>query len=201
MCWNAPVSIASFLTGIIVSFGIGFLALKQQKYELAVLSFGWSWVLCMQLFEYYLWIDPSNNLFYSRWAFVFNITQPLLLGFIFLAFFEHPTPNKITACLLLFLYTFYMLYYTKDLIINVSEKNHIQYNWWGKELPYGGLVYILTLCAVFLLLVRPFGWSSRTLAVILILLLLSAIFYSDCVASLWCFYAISIPVISYFLYI
>lgn len=200
MCWSAPVSIASFLTGIIVSFGIGFLALKQKKTELAVLSFGWSWVLCMQLFEYYLWTNPSNNSLYSRWAFVFNITQPLVLGFLFLAFFEHPTPNKIAACVLLFFYTFYMLYYTSDLVIHVSENKHLQYNWWGKELPYGGLVYILTLCAVFLLLVRPFGWSFRTLAVILLLLLLSALFYSDCVASLWCWFSVCIPLISFIMY-
>jgi hypothetical protein len=199
MCWNAPVSLASFLAGLLVSFGMGFLALKHKKIELAVLSFGWSGVICMQLFEYMIWMYPNNNI-YARWAFVFNITQPLLLGLLFLAFFEHPSSNKIAVCSLLFFYTFYILYYTNDLIIHVSEKDHLQYNWWGKELPYGGLIYILTLCGVFLLLVRPLGWSVRTLAMILLLLFISSLFYSDCVSSMWCFFAVFIPIISFIMY-
>jgi hypothetical protein len=199
MCWNAPVSLASFITGLLISFGIGITAIRQKKPELAVLSFGWSWVICMQLFEYFIWTNPTDNSIYARWAYVFNITQVLVLGLLFLAFFEHPKQNKIIACGILFLYSCYMFYYAQDVITSVSQKKHLQYNWWS-QLPYGGIIYILTLCSVFLLLVRPSGWSIRTLAIILLLLWISAIFYSDCLASLWCFFAISVPVISFIMY-
>ena len=199
MCWNAPVSLASFLTGLIVSFGIGFLALKQKKMGLAVLSFGWSWVICMQLFEYFIWTRSDQNNVYARWAFVFNITQILLLGFLFLTFFDHPTPNKIVACFILFIYTFYMLYYSHKVMTNISKKEHLHYDWWG-QLPGGGWIYVISLCAIFLLLVRPFRWSFRTLILIISLLLISSFFYSNSIASMWCFFSVSVPIFSYLLY-
>jgi hypothetical protein len=199
MCWNAPVSLASFLSGLLVSFGMGFLALKQKKIELAVLSFGWSWVICMQLFEYFIWTHPEDNNVYARWAFVFNITQILLLGLLFLTFFDHPTPNKIAVCSILFVYVFYMLYYAHDAMINISKQEHLQYNWW-ETLPLGNWVYILSLCAVFLLIIRPFAWSLRTLGVIIFLLLISTLFYSNSIASMWCWFSVSVPIFSYLLY-
>jgi hypothetical protein len=72
-----------------------------------------------------LWTDNSEELF-NKFRIIFEFLF-LVLGLLFLTFFNHPTPNKIGACLLLFMYTFYILYYTNDLILHVSEKKHLQY--------------------------------------------------------------------------
>jgi len=202
MCWNASVSLTTFLLGIITSGLIGVIAYRQKKYPLSALSFGWMWVVCMQLFEYYIWMNQEENEVASRWAYVFNVTQILVLALIFLVFFDnYPKTNKYIATTLLLFYMTYILYYGSTLgemktTTGGCASPHLQYGWWDK-MPYASTIYILALILIFVLIVRPLYWSMMTLIMILILLFLSTIFYSKSVASMWCFFAVSIPLISY----
>lgn len=203
MCWNATASLTAFISGIFASLIVSMIAYKQKKWQLFALSIGWTWVIFMQLWEYFIWKNPppsSQNIFYSKLAFVFNVTQVLLLGLIFLTFFhDQPLSFRATAFAILFFYACYILYYSPQLGNMATSPScanpHLEYPWWN-QLPYGGIIYMLTLISIFLLLVRPFMWSLKTISVILALFGISWAFYSKSVASMWCFFAVLMPVIS-----
>ena len=207
MCWNATASITAFISGIFASLIVAMIAYKQKKWQLMALSIGWTWVVSMQLWEYFLWnnsLPSTQNTRYSNLAYVFNITQVILLGFIFLTFFnDQPMLNRTIAFLILFCYTGYMLYFAPRLgsmYVTPSCSNpHLEYPWWDK-IPFGGLIYMITLISIFLLLVRPLGWSIKTISVIMALFFMSWIFYSKSVASMWCFFAVLTPLISLLLW-
>lgn len=207
MCWSSTASITAFIAGMFSCLMVAMIAWKQQKWQLVALSIGWMWVVSMQLWEYFLWnnsLPSSENLMYSKFAFVFNVTQVILLGLIFLTFFDQPNKwNRGIAFFLLFAYTAYILYYSASLgsfYVTPSCSNpHLEYPWWDR-IPFGGLIYISTLIAIFLLLVRPLGWSIKTISVIMVLFFLSWIFYSKSVASMWCFFAVLTPIISLLLW-
>jgi len=197
MCWNAPVSLITFIAGCITCIIIGIVSYKQRKYELMALSFGWIWVICMQLWEYFIWKNPNHqNMF--KMAYLFNITQVILLGLIYLCFFKNQgTINRCIAFIILLFYTCYFLYQKQDRYINVkNDSGHLDYKWWNKS-SYSSMVYLISLILIFLVLVRPFRWSVMTITYIILLLLLSKLFYSNSVASMWCFFAVSVPIMSY----
>jgi hypothetical protein len=203
MCWNATASLTAFISGIFTCIIVSMIAYKQKKYELMALSIGWLWVVSMQLWEYFLWknqFPTENNIFYSNMAYVFNVTQVLLLGLIFLTFFENQgLLNRSVVALILFGYVCYILYFGPSLgTMSVSSScanPHLEYPWWTK-IPMGGIIYIVILILIFLLIVRPFEWSLKTISVIMILFFLSWTFYSKSVASMWCFFAVLTPIIS-----
>lgn len=192
MCYNAATSITTFIVGTVVAVSVGAMALVQKKYELAALCFGWIWVLGMQLWEYFIWRYPKN-LVYVKWAYIFNITQPIVLALLFLSFFSQPLSNRLVVFFLLLFYILYLFqerYESKEL----KRDPNIQYSWWNN---YGGYVYMLFLVSLFLLLIRPFYWSMATIIYILILFILSWFFYKRAVASLWCFFAVTVPLVSF----
>lgn len=210
MCWNAEASISSFIFGLVLSFMIAISAYRQKKWPLLALSIGWTWVLTMQLLEYFLWIyppdvSPKENELFSKVAFIFNITQVIVLGLIFLSFFGHMSSSfsKFLGILILLFYTCYMMYYAQTIgtlhTKGSCSNPHLEYTWWDR-IPYGSTIYILSLISIFLLVVKPFVWSVATLGSILLLLLMSCIFYSKSVASMWCFFAVIVPFLSFLLY-
>lgn len=191
MCYNATTSITTFIIGTVIAVSVGAIALVQKKYQLAALSFGWIWVLGMQLWEYFIWRYPKN-LVYVKWAYIFNITQLIVLALLFLTFFNQPFPNRLVAVFLLLVYILYMLqigYQSQEL----KRSPNLEYSWWDN---YGGYIYMIFLISLFLLLIRPFYWSIATLIYILILFILSWFFYKRAVASLWCFFAVTVPLVS-----
>lgn len=203
MCWNATASLVAFVVGVLVTGVVCQIAYKQKKWHVFALSLGWLWVISMQLWEYFIWTNPPpfpNNIMYSKMAFVFNVTQVLVLGLLFLTFFKtQGVVCRATASVILLLYMSFICYYmssVSDFSTFASCSNpHLVYPWW-KDIPYGGLVYMMALVSVFLLLVRPIGWSVQVLSVILGLFGVSWVLYSGAVASMWCFFAVAIPVIS-----
>lgn len=182
----------TFIIGTIIAISIGIVALVQQKYELAALSFGWIWVLGMQCWEFFIWKNPKN-LVYVKWAYIFNITQVIVLALIFLTFFSQPLPNRLVAVTLLMIYILY-LFQNKYDSRELKRDPNLEYSWWEN---YGGYVYMIVLISLFFLLIRPFYWSMATLIYILILFILSWFFYKPAVASLWCFFAVSVPLVSF----
>lgn len=203
MCWSAAASLSAFLSGLLVSVGVSIFAYRQKKWSLMALAVGWTWVIGMQLWEYFIWRNPTSNETYASLAYVFNITQILVLGLIFLTFFHNQgMVCRGVAMGVLLLYTCYMLYFSPQMgSMNVRPVSctdglpHLQYPWWTM-MPLGGLIYILSLILIFLLLVRPLAWSVKTIAMIMTLFFFSWTFYSKSVASMWCFFAVSMPILS-----
>lgn len=206
MCWNAEVSIVAFIIGMFMTMVVSVIAVKQRKPYLVALALGWSWVICMQLFEFFIWrnqeIPSASNEFYSRWAYLFNVTQVIVLALLFLTLFDnYPKRNRYIATIILFVYISYLLYNSpKNMIVKGGGCGtpHLQYSWWD-ELPMGSMVYLVSLILIFILIVRPLYWSLATLGVIMSFLGISWIFYSKSVASMWCFFAVLVPLCSLFL--
>jgi len=195
MCWNATASLSAFIIGVLICIIIASVSIKEKKYELAALSIGWIWVIFMQFWEYFVWKYPENTL-YPKMTSLFNISQIVILGLIYLTFFRtQHTIFRTLAFLILFFYVCFFLY-SSDVPKITKTCGHLEYNWWS-NIRYSGLVYILSLVSIFLFLIRPFWWSVITMAYILLLLLISRLFYSQSIASMWCFFAVSVPLLSY----
>jgi hypothetical protein len=207
MCWNKEVSIASLIVGIIIALSVGFYALKKQWLSLALLSFGWIWVLFMQFADYIFWKHSCNdeeNKKMTKMAYILNITQPLVIYLIFVTFSEVSVINKITASIIILGYLSYMFYKN----YNISEKvkcidnkgPHIKYEWWSHMGGKAGFVYTLVLSLIFILLVRPMKWSLLTLSYIILTLIISMNFFKYGVASMWCWFAVITPLVSLLFY-
>jgi hypothetical protein len=199
MCWNATTSLITFISGILLSLSISIIAYKQKKWELMVLSLGWIWVIFMQLFEYFIWKNEYNQ-FFSILAFIFNVTQIFVLGLLFLTLFQyHTLSTKLITIFILLFYMSYLLYYTIQMkITDTKHTKHLYYQWWD-QIPFGGFIYLFSLISLFLLVVRPFYWSLSTLFVVLFFLFMSYLFYRESIASMWCFFSIIVPLISFFI--
>ena len=205
MCWNATASLTALILGTVLSLVTALVAMKQKKWSVVVLSLGWLWVIGMQYWEYLLWTSPVSsdaNAFASRWAYIFNVTQVLVLGLLFLAFADSHLGvwNKVSAVVILLVYACYIMYYAPDMTTLRTtkascEEPHLHYPWWD-QMPYGGAIYLMALILLFLLIVRPLAWSVGTITLIMSLFAMSMTFYSSSVASMWCFFAVFVPVAS-----
>ena len=187
MCWNASVSLTTFLIGSCVSIIIGVYALRTKQYMLAALSFGWLWPISMQLWEYFAWKDASWS-----WsvAYVSNVTQILVLYIVFITVSNQPWLLRSFAGIVVLVYMFIVLYqHTQPPAI--TKEDHLHYNWW--ENPLSNTTYIISLVLLFLLLVRPLRWSIACISILMIMLLVSSIIYNRYVSSLWCFFAVAFP--------
>jgi hypothetical protein len=82
MCWNAPISFTTFFLGTMLNF-ICYKAIKESN--VWPILFYWQYALIMQLWEGIAWLQLQNNesIKIVSWvAFIFNITQPIILGLV-----------------------------------------------------------------------------------------------------------------------
>jgi hypothetical protein len=199
MCWNAEASITAFVLGVVAILLVCAYSIPRGHRPLTVLSLGWLWVITMQLWEYFVWTKAGN--WASIGAYFFNMTQILVLFLVFLCFGDPkpPAPQIISAAMIVFVTTVVLFLPTEVVVrASASPEKHLQYSWWSPR--FKSTLYLIGLGAVFLLMVRPLSWSVSCLAVLYLMLLVSALFYSDAVASIWCFFAVPFPLIAWALY-
>lgn len=187
MCWNAPVSLTTFIVGSVLAILIGLYALQKQQYMLAALSFGWLWPISMQLWEYFAWKNQSWS---WRVAYVSNITQILVLYIVFMVVAQSTWSLRLAAGIVVLVYMSVLLY-QKTCQPQILPEDHLHYNWWENSLS--NTVYIVSLILLFLFLVRPLSWSIICVAILMIMLLISSVIYNRYVSSLWCFFAVAFP--------
>ena len=76
MCWNAPVSLATFLISSLMCLYLWFRNLHNDR----VLSIWIFWISIMQLFEFFMWRDMKNHSLFSKLALVNILLQPFMLA-------------------------------------------------------------------------------------------------------------------------
>lgn len=200
MCWSKNVSIATFVIGFSICVGVGVYALKKGMKSLAVLSFGWIYVLLMQLAEFYVWSKGCNEKGMcgtpevNRSTFVLNMLQPVVIYVLFMSLGITSVTTKVLASGVIVGYMAYVLWHTKSRSTISNDGGHLNYGWWG-EYPYGGLIYWVCLISIILLLIRPMSLSITTGVYVSITLLLSMVLHSYGVASMWCWYAAFAPLV------
>lgn len=193
MCFNAPASLASFIVGTVLAIVAGTVALQLQYHSLAVLSFAWFWVICMQWWEFMVWRNWHADTA-SRMAYIFNAMQIPLLFLLFV--FDGGTQpwQKYTASVVVATYLFIMMSPPPSDMVEARE-GHLYYTWWDS--PLRTVTYFVALSTIFLLLIRPLAWSVACLVTLLLLFALSGLLYrSQSIASLWCFFAAFFPVLA-----
>jgi len=77
MCWNAEVSIFTFLTSVLMS---GHLWRRHDNINDRPLAIFIAWVALMQLFEYFMWRNMAEHSLASKLAYITTILQPFVLA-------------------------------------------------------------------------------------------------------------------------
>lgn len=194
MCFDAKTSLISFVLGIIISIGVGLWGIRQRDETLALLSFGWSWVVFMQWWEYMIW-SQWNPVFASKMAFVFNVLQIPVLYFLFFLVSNASLCCKYIATMIVFVYLCVFFYPQSNTFQVQTRHRHLIYPWWSNS--WRSAFYFIGLIAVFLLLIRPLSWSFCCVTTLFLLLFFSKLIYkSENVPSLWCFFAVCFPVLA-----
>ena len=203
MCWNSSSSLGFFIGGTLLTTIILSLATIQQKWYLVAFCLGWYWVLGMQLAEYFLWTHSKDfNAGYA--AFFLNIMQIPIVYLVFASVspnYQVPTWSLSLASLVLLAYLSGIAWMGKDLsrqdfMVNSTHQSHLRYPWWDK-MKFGGMLYLLSLIALFLLLARPLSWTLWTIATIVAFFMVSYIFYRPYLASMWCFLVVIMPLFAF----
>lgn len=195
MCFNAPVSIASFLIGTI---GCIFLGMSTSLVHIKAIACVWQYSLVMQLLDAVSWSSECQTSLHSMSttaSYWFNITQPLALlavGW----FLPVPLVYKLVATLFATAYFVYVYsYFKKYECVKTDTCSHLDYAWWS-DIPYGGIVYTLSL-VILTLLLFPTRFALAQLSYVLITLFVSSSVYGCGAPSVWCFFQVLAPLFTY----
>jgi hypothetical protein len=177
MCWNASVSLNTFVFGVFASLFSYFNDDMKILYVISYLS-----VIIMQLIEYFVWSETFSNKLLSQIAFLLIFSQP-----IFNIISIEKRPELIPYLLLPYIifvivYTIITPLNTLDFSMVPSKNGHLSWKWLESNL------LIILIWYMFL--------SSRwiiddmyiSFILITIILIISIILYKDTQTwgSLWC---------------
>lgn len=193
MCWNEPVSWASFIIGTIVNVACA--SLTSAKHRLWFFLF--QSIMTVQLGEALIWHEPEGTLgnigsyivFFSIWL------QPILAVGI-LANYSVSTPILYAFAALLLIYVVSTLEPIKKLAANKykpelcdgKDTSHIAIHDNGTH----GTFYSIII-ATFLIIIFPqFPYISGFLGVTY---LISKMFYKDTIGSMWCWFSVASPAV------
>ena len=195
MCWNASVSLNTFLFSsfvlILIIYNNSFTKYKiQELNSIWIYLFFLSFIL-MQLIEYFIWKN-INNKFYNR---VFSICATLLLiiqpivSIMILS--DIPLRNLLLISYLLIAIPFSIYqFYTKDIHSVVSKNGHL--NWLFFDMSH--LMFIVWLFFFLFSFVYEKKYSGFLFGIIT--LLISYINYNEnnTLGSMWCWIVNSVMI-------
>jgi len=196
MCFSEKISWIAFFIGMIATFILLLFSIEANNLYITLIALGFFSVVMVQFFEALLWRGYEKIGSYG--IIISTIMQPIIFGLLLL----YPTNDiwkKALIGVLLVFYIVYILYSLfsndKSNIINPNSEcnNHLYYKPWS-NFPFGGAPYLIMLFLIFALLL-PFEISSIVITLLIITLMLSVLVYPCAVGSLWCFFAISVPII------
>lgn len=202
MCWNEPVSWLTFFIGTFLNvYNICYFKNKV----ITRLSLAVQWLLMMQFFEAIAWRNQnvnsksecnSTNTFATYGALIFNLTQPIVLCLLFLDISPVLPIYKNLAIGVMLTYICYLFYAlnrskTFNCLKPSSQCSHLDLVWWKS---ISAIPYHIALFATLILLVRPVNIMMFAVAYIAIAFILSMMFYSCGVGSMWCWFVAFIPI-------
>ena len=215
MCFNAPVSLFTYIFGMYFSY-----ILYVKGFKAEALFYGW--VIQMQLIEYFLWknqpsclvqartksgcsrtphddIITENNIFISKIGIFINHLEPIVLWLAILYFYGR-LPNSINYIMILFcIFTFY---YTKNAIESneytiVTPESEPYLHWkWNYENNHT-YYYIYFLISLILLSLYGLQKGYVNASIIIISYTISYLIYEKkhAIGAMWCFAAAFAPLL------
>jgi hypothetical protein len=185
MCWNAPVSLTSFLIGISI-ISILFYLDYDIKYIIIAISF-----IFMQLVEFFIWIYIKNkriSYYLSLLTFIIIFLQPILILY-FINDYKYLIIYYVIIQLFIFLFSLFFLNLTFNFKPIVASNNHLYWNWTSNSFYFlsFGLIYLLFfLGAIYLT-------GHKIIFLIAIITYIYSVYnYTKykTVSSMWCWFAI-----------
>lgn len=209
MCLDTKTSIITLTIGTVLN--IWNIYRYRHEPTIIAISLLWQWVLLMQLFEAIAWqnqpgkngICNSTNTMVAKLAYLANVSQPIILGIVMFTLTSSniTLQNKILSSVVLISYILWLLYATNKApevkcLTPTSEIScqNLYYNWWG-NFPGNAMIYMITLVSLILLMVRPLNFAMMQLSYIILTFVVSAIFYSCGIGSIWCLLAAFSPIL------
>ena len=202
MCWSAPASLLFFGLGVVMNSLVLAYSLMVRAYYLSAFCVSWYWVMLMQLVDYFAWSSPSQNIVGGAvgvWGYFLNVTQIPVFGLCFLVV-QPSAQLRFWGAVVIAMYVLLVVHHSNALTkedLSIVKSNHLTYQWWRKMRTIG-VAYLTSLTLLFLLLVRPLRWSIVVLATILVLYAISYKWYRPYLASMWCFFAVLVPIVGLF---
>ena len=200
MCWNKTVSIVSFLVGTSVTVWLYAAFTDISIQTVAVL---WQFLLFMQVFEALSWWSQETQSVMlsqvaSTGAFVFNMMQPIMVILLCLCVTRWAWA-RILLIVWLVCYVLALLPASTGLDLSPalyghSDCHHLQYYWWASFPRYVFYLYLL------IVVVGCLSLPNTTVGLIvlvyaLLTLFLSSQFYECTYGSIWCWFAVGLPVL------
>ena len=202
MCFSARLSILSFIVGIVSSAIL--IKFGEEKYtqQNKALGYFFMFVSCMQLIEFFLWIDqkqPSiiNNIS-SILGPIFNNLQPIVALLIGKYFIEKDNINPIHSYIIYvvsILYVIYVIYKfveyvkLKDIYTTTNKEKHLDWKWKNYfEYKY----YYITMLIIFSRYYdNKYIWISTIIS--FVILFFSVFKFNKNIGELWCFMVTGVP--------
>lgn len=196
MCIDAKTSIVSFVVGSIINIGV---LLYIRKPVVTQMCLFWQWVLMMQLAEFLIWSDEDCgvvNYVGTKMALFFNLTQPIVLFFVFLLMNEKPKSAQVISVVVIMAYIGYMFNYLNSkkeykCLKNKDDCSSLNLDWWNGE--YTSNVYFVTILLLVFLISNHSPEIYFTLVYSVLTLIISSYVYSCGAPSMWCFMVVPFP--------
>ena len=198
MCWDKQTSIITFILGTAINI---FNIFYFRTTVITLLSIFWQWILLMQVFEAIAWDSQpgpgescsTQNKLAANGALIANVTQPILIALVLVAFSPVPIQNKVIAMTAIFAYICWALFAMNQIqpvtcLKPGEDCENLDLNWWGK-FPGRAYVYMAIIPVIFLLLLRPMDLAYAALIYIAATTAISSTFYGCGTGSVWCWFA------------
>lgn len=203
MCFNANVSIVTFIVGLLGCF----ILIQNKKENYIPEAIFYLWVIQMQLVEFILWKNQpcnKNNIKITTIGIIINHMEPIILWLAILLFSTKKLPSWVNYTLLFYL--FYSIFYSISAIkhecTNVTSESspHLYWKWNnknGSSIYYGLFLFCLIILSIYGL---KFGYHQAIL--ISFSFALSGIIYGKykSTGAMWCFAAAFAPIITPYFY-
>ena len=175
MCWNAQVSLNTWLIGLFGSF-IGF---KEGYISFETFLFSMSFVN-MQLVEYFLWSRSAQNELFSKVGLAVILSQPLF------ALYRNPSKRFLIPVYLVSVFTFLALQGKNINFKSVKAPNgHLQWLW----NPINISILFMVLWFVFFFIGLSNGTTQMVFAGLVLAISAFTYFKDGTFSSMWCWFA------------
>ena len=140
MCWNAPVSIGTFLTCIIMCAYLW----RRNYHNDRPLSIWIAWFSLMQLFEFFMWSDMKNHTIAAKLSLVAVLSQPLVLSAVLYYYYYYKknniqNKNSVKEKILLWIVMF--ISFIKSMAAGLYAFTETKYKWLSEKGPNCHLVW------------------------------------------------------------
>ena len=206
MCFNEPVSLGTFLLGLLFSIILMLYGNPKYKKENIVFGIMFIFISIVQLMEYFLWIDINNkygiNYLITLISPLIVIIQPFILYVIKFIYFN---PELLTTTNLplfivnivyfgIFLINYITNFINKKLITKV-ENGHL--NWPIKYLM--GPTFYLILLLINMFYLTDMKYSFIVAFFTYLFSILSYNYFGYHIIEMWCFFSAFLPLIIFFI--